>query len=219
VDSALDRTHEPLRDWEMLQAEFNSSGIWVGVKLFAQLLPERLQNFLSKHNTVAVQEANLQAAVAFLTAHRTAAQHVVKSLERKATAISSVVKEVIRESNRQCDEATSYISEVKLCFPEIAALIKTKEVTRQLLYRQIEYVKTLSHQGVFEQSEIGKMMSVVEHDLKTFLYKPPPAPIMDRGAALLQVPLIKSLGETDPMICEVTGIQPQPHPNPNPTLI
>jgi hypothetical protein len=93
---------------------------------------------------------------------------------------------------------------VKLCFPEIAALIKTKEVTRQLLYRQIEYVKTLSHQGVFEQSEIGKMMSVVEHDLKTFLYNPPAAPPMDSQAMLRQVPLIKSLGESSPLLCQVS---------------
>jgi hypothetical protein len=52
--------------------------------------------------------------------------------------------------------------------------------------------------GIFEEAEIGKLMSKAEHDLKMFLYSAPSTQDLDPNKALLDVPLIKSLVETDP---------------------
>jgi hypothetical protein len=90
----------------------------------------------------------LQAAVAFVTAHRTAQEHIQKAFKTSATdKPSAILKAVVKESKDQSDLANLYINEVKLCFPEIATLIKSKEVTRELLYLQITLLNKAAHEG------------------------------------------------------------------------
>lgn len=139
VNVALDHINEPLSDWKELQETFKEPKLWVGLKLVP--LPKPIRSVINQITTMRLQAANLQAAVALVTAHRMADKHLSETVASEAS------REVRAESAAQCEDATNYIQEIGLCFPEIASNIKTREMVRHLLAKQREFLFEASHTG------------------------------------------------------------------------
>jgi len=192
VNVAMDRTSEPLCDWDELSRHFSEPKLWVGLKLVP--LPLVVKNFINMHTTTRLLAANLQASVAFVTAHRIAGKHVGEAFETKAG------RQVMEESDQMCERALTYVYDLKMSFPELASNVKTMEVIRHLLIKQLEFLHAAAHTGVLESGEVSNLVTDVEQQLKKFLSDPPIPKGHDNKDLIESIPLVASLSATDPTL-------------------
>lgn len=90
---------------------------------------------------------------------------------------SEIASKVASESEAEGEEARKFLEDVRVTFPQVLRVVKTRQVTYSVLNHLINYVQNLEKVGLLEQKEMLHLHDAVQTDLKKFLRNPPLAKI------------------------------------------
>ncbi|KAL2611522.1 hypothetical protein R1flu_023214 [Riccia fluitans] len=183
VDESLDLVarHKPMMDWKGLQPHVHFPDY---LKWSSSMLPQRLLSYLS----VVRLELGCYIAAAFLRAHRQARRQL-----REFIGESEIAEFVIKESEDAEVEARRFLEDVRLLFPQVLRVIKTKQVTYAILVRLSHYVKSLEEAGLLEEKETNHLHDMIQVDLKKLQRKPPVVKMQSTQVVLSNQPFFGAL--------------------------
>ncbi|XP_042481679.1 sodium/hydrogen exchanger 8-like isoform X2 [Macadamia integrifolia] len=162
VDEGTDLVHEPLCDWKGLKAHvhFPNYHRFLHMSIF----PRKLATYF----TVERLESACYICAAFLRAHRIARTQLHEFIgENEVTSI------VINESEAEGEEARQFLEEIRVTFPQVLSVVKTRQVTHSILQHLSEYIQNLEKVGLLEEKEMLHLHDAVQTDLKKLLRNPP----------------------------------------------
>ncbi|KAL9674096.1 hypothetical protein QQ045_030366 [Rhodiola kirilowii] len=163
VDEAMDMvSSETICDWKGLRSnvqfpfyyKFLETSIW----------PQKLVTYI----TVERLEFACSICAAFLRAHRIARRQLHDFIGETEVACT-----VINESVVEGEEARKFLEDVRMSFPQVLRVIKTRQVTYSVLRHLIDYVQNLEKVGLLEKKEMTHLHNAVQTDLKKLLRNPP----------------------------------------------
>ncbi|KAL5721973.1 Son of sevenless 1 [Ranunculus cassubicifolius] len=190
VDQAMDLvSHEALCDWNGLKDYVNFPNYYKFLQM--RSVPQKLVTYF----TVERLEAACYICAAFLRAHRNARRQLHDFLG--ASEIASVV---INESESEGEPAKKFLEDVRVMFPQVLRVVKTRQVTYSILIHLSEYLKNLEKVGILEQKEMHHLHDVVQTDLKRLLRNPP----------LVKMPKIKDLMKGHPLLGSLPTVIREP---------
>ncbi|XP_047969241.1 LOW QUALITY PROTEIN: sodium/hydrogen exchanger 8-like [Salvia hispanica] len=180
VDEALDLvSHESLCDWKGLKSYVNIPNHF---KFFqSSIISQKLVTYF----TVERLESACYICVGFLRAHR-----IARAKLHDFIGDSEIAAMVISESEQEGEEARHFLDDVRVTFPQVLRVVKTRQVTYSVLIHLIEYVNNLEKIGLLEKREMIHLHDAVQTDLKKFLRNPP----------LVKTPKIKDLISANPLL-------------------
>ncbi|GAB2283487.1 Son of sevenless 1 [Dionaea muscipula] len=163
VDEALDLVSlEPLCDWNGLKDSVQFPNYY---RFFqTDIFPPKLVTFF----TVERLETACYICAAFLRAHRIARRQLHDFI-----GDSEVASVVINESEAEGEEARKFLEDVRLTFPQVLRVVKTRQATHSVLLHLIDYVQNLEKVGLLEEKEMLHLHDAVQTDLKRLLRNPP----------------------------------------------
>lgn len=167
IDEALDSVMrgDVLLDWNGLQPHVQFPCYLKNLHLRnSKFVPKKLLNFL----VVERLELGCYISAAFLRAHRIARCHL-----REFIGESEIAEIVIRESEAEEASARNFLEDIRLTFPEVLCIVKTKQVTYAILNHLLEYIQGLENAGLLEEKETSHLHDSVQADLKKLLRNPP----------------------------------------------
>ncbi|XP_024027399.1 sodium/hydrogen exchanger 8 [Morus notabilis] len=178
VDEALDFvSNEPLCDWKGLKSHVHFPNYY---KFFQRsICPQKLVTYF----TVERLESACCICAAFLRAHRIARQQLHDFL-----GDSDVASIVINESEAEGEEARTFLEDVRVTFPQVLWVVKTRQVTYSVLNHLIDYVQNLEKVGILEEKEMLHLHDAVQIDLRKLLRNPP----------LVKIPKMKDVISSHP---------------------
>ncbi|PSR91013.1 Sodium/hydrogen exchanger 7 like [Actinidia chinensis var. chinensis] len=181
VDEAIDLavSHEPLCDWKGLKAHVHFPNHYK--LLHTSLLPQKLVT----HFTVERLESACYICAAFLRAHRIARRQLHDFI-----GDSEIAFKVNDESEAEGEEARKFLEDVRVTFPEVLRVVKTRQATYSVLNHLIDYVQNLEKVGLLEEKEMIHLHDAVQTDLKRLLRNPP----------LVKIPKIHDLVRVHPLL-------------------
>ncbi|XP_059649760.1 sodium/hydrogen exchanger 7 isoform X2 [Cornus florida] len=180
VDEAIDLvSHEPLCDWKGLKANVHFPNYYKFLQ--TSICPQKLVTYF----TVERLESACYICAAFLRAHRIARQQLHDFIGN-----SEVASIVITESEAEGEEARKFLEDVRVTFPQVLRVVKTRQVTYSVLSHLIDYVQNLEKVGLLEEKEMIHLHNVVQTDLKKLLRNPP----------LVKIPKIRDLVSVHPLL-------------------
>ncbi|KAL8520747.1 hypothetical protein ACS0TY_011334 [Phlomoides rotata] len=180
VDEAIDLvSHETLCDWKCLKSYVNIPNHYKFLQ--SSIVPQKLVTYF----TVERLESACYISAAFLRAHRTARQQLHDFI-----GDSEIAAIVIRESEVEGEEARKFLEDVRVSFPQVLRVVKTRQVTYSVLNHLIEYIHNLEKIGLLEEKETSRLHDDVQTDLKKLLRNPP----------LVKMPKIRDLISTIPLL-------------------
>ncbi|KAJ6351115.1 hypothetical protein OIU78_007111 [Salix suchowensis] len=163
VDEAIDlASHEPLCDWKGLRSYVHFPDYYK--LLQASIFPQKMVTYF----TVERLESACYICAAFLRAHRIARRQLHDFI-----GDSGIASIVIDESDAEGDEARKFLEDVRVTFPQVLRVVKTRQVTYSVLNHLIDYVQNLEKVGLLEEKEMLHLHDAVQTDLKRFLRNPP----------------------------------------------
>ncbi|GLU10794.1 hypothetical protein SLE2022_275760 [Rubroshorea leprosula] len=163
VDEAIDvASCEPLCDWKGLKAIVNFPNYYRFLQ--TRMLPQKLVTYF----TVERLESACYICAAFLRAHRIAQRQLHDFL-----GDSSIARKVINESLAEGGEARKFLEDVRLTFPQVLHVVKTRQVAYSVLNHLLDYVQNLEKVGLLEEKEMLHLHDAVQTDLKKLLRNPP----------------------------------------------
>ncbi|KAL4638076.1 hypothetical protein ACB092_03G124200 [Castanea dentata] len=179
VDEALDLvSDEPLCDWKGLKANVHFPSYYK--LLQSRIIPQKLVMYF----TVERLEFQCYICAAFLRAHRITRQQLHDFI-----GDSDIASTVINESEVEGEEAKMFLEEVRVTFPQVLRVVKTRQVTYSVLNHLIDYVQNLEKIGLLEEKEMLHLHDAVQTDLKKLLRNPP----------LVKIPKISDLISVHPL--------------------
>ncbi|KAG6757580.1 hypothetical protein POTOM_037898 [Populus tomentosa] len=204
VDEAIDlAAHECLCDWKGLQSNVHFPSYYKFLQ--ASIFPRRMVTYF----TVERLESACYICAAFLRAHRIAQRQLhdfigklvvpnpvgfgLESPEEHPvthTSGSDIASTVINESEAEGEEARKFLEDVRVTFPQVLRVVKTRQVTYSVLNHLIDYVQNLEKVGLLEEKEMLHLHDAVQTDLKRLLRNPP----------LVKVPKITDLINVHPLL-------------------
>ncbi|CAI5944210.1 unnamed protein product [Closterium sp. NIES-64] len=149
-----------------------------------RLLPQRALNWV----TVDRLELAASMSAAYIRALRHARQQLRDFLKD-----SPICEAVILESEEEETPAKRFMEDVRLNFPEVLTIIKTKQVTHAILQGLHGYVENLEHAGLLDQREVMHLHKAVQADMKKLQRSPPFVAMLPAGEVLARQPLIGAL--------------------------
>ncbi|CAA0811542.1 Sodium/hydrogen exchanger 7 [Striga hermonthica] len=180
VDEAIDLVpHEVLCDWKGLKSYVNMPSYYKFLQ--ASIVPPKLVTYF----TVERLESACYICAAFLRAHRIARQQLHDFIGN-----SEIAAMVIRESEQEGEEPRKFLEDVRVTFPQVLRVVKTRQVTYSVLNHLIDYVHNLEKIGLLEGKEMSHLHDAVQTDLKRLLRNPP----------LVKVPKIRDLVSANPLL-------------------
>ncbi|XP_031384189.1 sodium/hydrogen exchanger 7 isoform X2 [Punica granatum] len=180
VDEAIDLvSHEPLCDWKGLKDNVNFPSYYKFLQ--SGIFPRKLVTYF----TVERLETACTICAAFLRAHR-----IARSQLNDFIGDSDVASIVINESEAEGEEARKFLEDVRLTFPQVLRVVKTRQVTYSVLNHLISYVQNLEKVGILEEKEMIHLHDAVQTDLKKLLRNPP----------LVKIPKISDLISIHPLL-------------------
>uniref|UniRef100_A0A6M2ENP4 Cyclic nucleotide-binding domain-containing protein n=1 Tax=Populus davidiana TaxID=266767 RepID=A0A6M2ENP4_9ROSI len=180
VDEAIDlAAHECLCDWKGLQSNVHFPSYYKFLQ--ASILPQRMVAYF----TVGRLESACYICAAFLRAHRIARRQLHDFIGG-----SDIASTVINESEAEGEEARKFLEDVRVTFPQVLRVVKTRQVTYSVLNHLIDYVQNLEKVGLLEDKEMLHLHDAVQTDLKRLLRNPP----------LVKVPKITDLISVHPLL-------------------
>ncbi|KAL4196021.1 hypothetical protein AMTRI_Chr04g243960 [Amborella trichopoda] len=183
VDEAIDRVHEqPLCDWKGLKTNVHFPNYYRYLQM--SHLPQKLVIYF----TVERLESACCICAAFLRAHRIARRQLHEFIGE-----SEVAAAVIQESDAEGDEARNFLEDVRLSFPQVLHVVKTRQVTYSILSQLSEYVQKLEKSGLLELKEMSQLHDAVQTDLKKLLRNPPLVKMPKISDILSMQPLLGAL--------------------------
>ncbi|XP_042023287.1 sodium/hydrogen exchanger 8-like isoform X2 [Salvia splendens] len=180
VDEALDLvSSETLCDWKGLKSYVNIPNHY---KFFqSSVVSQKLVTYF----TVERLESACYICAAFLRAHRIAREQLHEFI-----GDSEIAAMVISESEQAGEEARIFLEDVRVTFPQVLRVVKTRQVTYSVLSHLIEYVNNLEKIGLLEEKEMSHLHDAVQTDLKKLLRNPP----------MVKIPKIKDLISANPLL-------------------
>ncbi|XP_061367084.1 sodium/hydrogen exchanger 8 [Gastrolobium bilobum] len=163
VDEAIDLVkYEPLCDWKGLKANVHFPNYYKFLQ--SSMLPPKLVTYF----TVERLESACYICASFLRAHRIARQQLHDFI-----GDSDVASAVINESVEEGEEARKFLEDVRVTYPQVLRVVKTRQATYVVLNHLIEYVQNLEKAGILEKKEMLHLHDAVQTDLKKLLRNPP----------------------------------------------
>ncbi|GMN38291.1 hypothetical protein TIFTF001_007530, partial [Ficus carica] len=163
VDEALDFvSNEHLCDWKGLKAHVHFPHYYKFLQ--RSIFPQKLVTYF----TVERLESACYICAAFLRGHRIARLQLHDFL-----GDSDVASTVLNESEAEGEEARKFLEDVRVTFPQVLRVVKTRQVTYSVLNHLIEYVQNLEKVGLLEEKEMLHLHDAVQTDLKKLLRNPP----------------------------------------------
>ncbi|KAF8021104.1 hypothetical protein BT93_G1510 [Corymbia citriodora subsp. variegata] len=179
VDEAIDMvSHEALCDWKGLKSHVHFPNYY---RFLQSICPPKLVTYF----TVERLESACYICAAFLRAHRIARRQLHDFI-----GDSDVASTVINESEAEGEEAKNFLEDVRVTFPQVLRVVKTRQVTYSVLNHLIEYVQNLEKVGLLEEKEMLHLHDAVQTDLKKLLRNPP----------LVKMPKISDLVSAHPLL-------------------
>ncbi|KAF4369495.1 hypothetical protein G4B88_016435 [Cannabis sativa] len=189
VDEALDFvSSEPLCDWKGLKSQVNFPNYYRFLQ--RSICPQKLVTYF----TVERLESACYICAAFLRAHRIGRQQLHDFIGE-----SEVASTVINESEAEGEEARKFLEDVRVTFPQVLRVVKTRQVTYSVLNRLIDYVQNLEKVGLLEKKEMLHLHDDVQTDLKKLLRNPPLVKIPKMRDVISAHPF---MGALPPSICK-----------------
>ncbi|GAB4848155.1 Son of sevenless 1 [Ancistrocladus abbreviatus] len=180
VDEALDLVvDEPLCDWKGLKANVHFPNYYRVLQ--TSICPQKLVTFF----TVERLESACYICAAFLRAHRIARRQLHDFI-----GDSEIASTVIIESEVEGEEARKFLEDVRITFPQVLRVVKTRQVTHSVLKHLIDYIENLEKLGLLEEKEMLHLHDAVQTDLKKLLRNPP----------LVKVPKIRDMISIHPFL-------------------
>ncbi|KAK2965023.1 hypothetical protein RJ639_029518 [Escallonia herrerae] len=180
VDEALDSvSHQPLCDWNGLKDNVHFPNYYK--LLQTSIFPQKLASCF----TVERLESACYICAAFLRAHRAARRQLHDFI-----GDSEVASIIINESEVQGVEAKKFLEDVRVTFPQVLRVVKTRQVTYSVLNHLIDYVQNLEKVGLLEEKEMVHLHDAVQTDLKKLLRNPP----------IVKIPKIRDLISVNPLL-------------------
>lgn len=180
VDEAIDSvSHEPLCDWNGLKSNINMPNYYKFLQ--SSIVPQKLVTYF----IVERLEFACYICAAFLRAHRISRQQLHDFIGE-----SEVASIVIRESEQEGEEARKFLEDVRVTFPQVLRVVKTRQVTYSVLNHLVEYVHNLEKIGLLEEKEMNHLHDAVQTDLKKLLRNPP----------LVKIPKIRDWITANPLL-------------------
>nr|ADK60916.1 plasma membrane Na+/H+ transporter [Distichlis spicata] len=180
VDEAMDLiSGQPLCDWKGLQSNVQFPSYY----RFLQM--SRLPRKLITYFTVERLESGCYICAAFLRAHRIARRQLHDFL-----GDSEVARIVIDESNAEGEEAKKFLEDVRVTFPQVLRVLKTRQVTYSVLTHLSEYIQNLQKTGLLEEKEMIHLDDALQTDLKKLKRNPP----------MVKMPRVGDLLNTHPLV-------------------
>nr|AVA17730.1 SOS1-like protein 1 [Populus ciliata] len=180
VDEAIDlASHEPLCDWKGLQSIVHFPNYYKFLQ--ASIFPQKMVTYF----TVERLESACYICAAFLRAHRIARRQLHDFI-----GDSGIASIVINESDAEGEEARKFLEDVRVTFPQVLRVVKTRQATYSVLNHLIDYVQNLEKVGLLEEKEMLHLHDAVQTDLKRFLRNPP----------LVMLPKITDLISAHPLL-------------------
>ncbi|KAG6766019.1 hypothetical protein POTOM_030083 [Populus tomentosa] len=218
VDEAIDlASHEPLCDWKGVQSNVHFPNYYKFLrasifpkKMVTYFTVERLESacyicaaFLRAHRIARRQLhdfiGNLFNLLGYLIFELST--QVMRGSEMPCnTGIivnddldlgdSGIASIVINESDAEGEEARKFLEDVRITFPQVLRVVKTRQATYSVLNHLIDYVQNLEKVGLLEEKEMLHLHDAVQTDLKRFLRNPP----------LVMLPKITDLISSHPLL-------------------
>lgn len=186
VDEALDKVdHEPLCDWKGLKRNVHFPNYYRFLQ--GSIYPKKLVTFF----TVERLESACYICAAFLRAHRVARRQLHDFI-----GYSEISSAVINESEKEGEEARKFLEDVRVTFPQVLRVVKTRQVTHAVLQHLMDYVQSLEKAGILEEKEMLHLHDSVQADLKRLLRNPPSVKIPKVGDLVRTHPFLGALPET-----------------------
>eukprot|EP00258_Populus_trichocarpa_P050533 XP_024466552.1 sodium/hydrogen exchanger 7 isoform X6 [Populus trichocarpa] len=183
VDEAIDlASHECLCDWKGLRSNVHFPSYYKFLQ--ASIFPQRMVTYF----TVERLESACYICAAFLRAHRIARRQLHDFIGKLGG--SDIASIVINESEAEGEEARKFLEDVRVTFPQVLRVVKTRQVTYSVLNHLIDYVQNLEKVGLLEEKEMLHLHDAVQTDLKRLLRNPP----------LVKVPKITDLISVHPLL-------------------
>ncbi|XVE91879.1 hypothetical protein REPUB_Repub01dG0049300 [Reevesia pubescens] len=186
VDEAIyAASHEPLCDWKGLKFNVHFPNYYKFLQ--TSMFPAKLVTYF----TVERLEYACCISAAFLRAHRIARRQLHDFI-----GDSDIAFIVINESVAEGEEARKFLEDVRITFPQVLRVVKTRQVTHSVLSHLIDYIQNLEKIGLLEEKEMLHLHDAVQTDLKKLLRNPPLVKI-PKGTDMISVhPLLGALPST-----------------------
>nr|BAF41925.1 Na+/H+ antiporter [Phragmites australis] len=180
VDEAMDLvSRQPLCDWKGLQSSVQFPNYYRFLQM--SKLPRKLITYF----TVERLESGCYMCAAFLRAHRIARRQLHDFL-----GDSEVARIVIDESNAEGEEARKFLEDVRITFPQVLRVLKTRQVTYSVLTHLSGYIQNLQKTGLLEEKEMVHLDDALQTDLKKLKRNPP----------LVKMPRVSELLNNHPLV-------------------
>ncbi|XP_055819135.1 sodium/hydrogen exchanger 8 isoform X1 [Solanum dulcamara] len=180
VEEAIDViSHKPLCDWKGLRSYVNIPNYYKFLQ--TSFVPRKLVTYF----TVDRLESACYICAGFLRAHRIARQQLNEFIGE-----SEIASLVIKESEEEGEDAQKFLEEVRISFPQVLRVVKTRQVTYAVLNHLIDYVHNLEKIGILEEKEMTHLHDAVQTDLKRLVRNPP----------LVKYPKIRDLISVNPLL-------------------
>ncbi|XP_019170475.1 PREDICTED: sodium/hydrogen exchanger 7 isoform X3 [Ipomoea nil] len=180
VEEAIDLVpHVALCDWKGLRAYVNIPNYYKFLQ--TSIVPQKLIMYF----TVERLESACYICAAFLRAHRIARQQLNDFIGE-----SEIASVVINESEEEGEEARKFLEEVRVTFPQVLRVVKTRQATYAVLNQLSHYVHNLEEIGLLEEKEMIHLHDAVQTDLKKLLRNPP----------VVKIPKVRDLISTNPFL-------------------
>ncbi|ONM02454.1 Sodium/hydrogen exchanger 7 [Zea mays] len=180
VDEAMDLVSgQTLCDWKGLKSNVQFPNY------YRFLQRSRLPRKLVTYFTVERLESGCYICAAFLRAHRIARRQLHDFL-----GDSEVARTVIDESNAEGEEARKFLEDVRVTFPQVLRVLKTRQVTYSVLTHLSEYIQNLQKTGLLEEKEMVHLDDALQTDLKKLQRNPP----------IVKMPRVSDLLNTHPLV-------------------
>ncbi|XP_050375033.1 sodium/hydrogen exchanger 7 isoform X5 [Argentina anserina] len=180
VDEAFDLvSNEPVCDWKGLKSHVHIPKYYKVLQ--SSVCPQKLVRYF----TVERLEFSCSICAAFLRAHRMAREQLHDFI-----GDSDIATIIINESLAEGEEANEFLEDVRVTFPQVLRVVKTRQVTYSVLNHLIDYVQNLEKVGLLGKKEMLHLHDAVQTDLKMLLRNPP----------LVKAPKITDLFSLNPLM-------------------
>lgn len=180
VDEAMDLVADKsLCDWKGLKDNVHFPNYYKFLQ--TSICPQKLVTYF----TVERLESTCCICAAFLRAHRIARRQLHDFI-----GDDQIASTVINESEAEGEEARKLLEDVRVTFPQVLHVVKTRQATYSVLKHLIDYVQNLEKVGLLEKKEMLHLHDAVQTDLKKLSRNPP----------LVKMPKISDLISVHPLL-------------------
>ncbi|XP_024045881.1 sodium/hydrogen exchanger 7 isoform X2 [Citrus clementina] len=182
VDEGIDLASNELCDWRGLKDNVSFPNYYKFLQ--TSMFPQKLITYF----TVERLEFACSICAAFLRAHKIARQQLHDFI-----GDSGIASVVIEESKVEGEDARKFLEDVRVNFPQVLHVVKTRQVTYSVLNHLIDYIQNLEKVGLLEEKEMLHLHDAVQSDLKRLLRNPPLVKFPKISDLICAHPLLREL--------------------------